>query len=1371
MENAAGNVIVSVEKGWMRRWLSSLSALLLTTLSLVSIGALVPTHAARAADVPGAITSVSTTAPSVTNGSSFKLDFVWGVPDNTPEGDTFTIALPTELTSTGGEAFDLLAADGSAMANCAWVGQTATCTLTSFVTTQPLNITGTGFFGVTLNDPVANGTTTYLINGDVSLTIVVVTTVSVGVHKVVVGTPTVPMPEMYGATLTCTPPGGVPGDPVALTLPADGSVVSTQGIAVGSSCTADEPSPPADATVTYAPGATFTVGPHGVIVTVTNTFVPATVSVNIHKAIVGSPSVPAPQSYAATVTCTPPGGIPGDPVAVTLPADGSVVSTPGIAVGSSCTLDEPAPPVGATVTYEPGATFTVGPQGADATVVNSFGPDTVTVGIHKAVVGTPPTPAPDSYAATLTCTPPIGIPTEPVIVVLPADGTVVSTPSIEVGSSCTIEESSPPAGATVTYEPGATFDAGPQGADVTIVNTFPPATATIGMHKTVEGTPPTPVPDSYAATVTCTPPGGTPSDPVMVALPADGTVVSTAGIAVGSSCTIDEPNPPAGAIVTFDPGATFVVGTNGIDVIVKNYFGPATVTVSSHKAVVGTPPTPVPDSYAVTLTCAPPVGIPGQPVVVSLPADGTVVSTPGIAVGSSCTIDEPNPPAGATVTYEPGATFVAGPQGADVTVVNTFAPATATVGTHKAVVGMPPTPVPDSFAVTVTCTPPGGTPGESVVVSLPVDGTVVSTPGIVVGSSCTVDEPSPPAGATVTYAPSATFTVGPHGAIVTVTNTFGPPTVSVNINKAINGTPPVPVPESYGATLTCTPPLGVPGQPVALTLPADGSVVSTPGIAVGSSCTVEEPMPPAGATVTYQPGATFTVGPQGANATILNSYAPTTVSATLHKSVVGTPPVPIPESYGATLTCTPPVGVPGKPVVVTLPADGSVVSTPGIAVGSFCIVDEPMPPAGATVTYEPGATFVAGPQGANVTIVNTFVTPTVSVNVHKSVVGTPPVPVPDSYGATLTCTPPGGTPTGPVALTLPADGSLVSTLGIAVGSSCTIDEPNPPSGAMVTYDPGATFVAGPQGTHVTVFNSFVPSTVSVNVHKSVVGTPPVPVPDSYGATLTCTPPGGTPTDPVVLTLPADGTVVSTLGIAVGSSCTVNEPTPAGATVTYEPGATFTVGPQCAHVTIVNTYPTVIPTTPVKLHTAVQGFPPEPAPSGYVVMVTCTPGAGGPAVTYPVELPADGTPVVQQVTSGSMCGVVESTPPPNATVSYSPATFLAGDSPVTVAVANYYAPRKIFVTNVVVEGMPPLPPSTSSLVSLTCTAPSGGPVASETLALGPNSAALSTGFFSLGSTCTLQALNPPAGASVSYEPSQSFVFLPETSVKVITTVAR
>ncbi len=273
--------------------------------------------------------------------------------------------------------------------------------------------------------------------------------------------------------------------------------------------------------------------------------------------------------------------------------------------------------------------------------------------VQKIVSGTPLSPAPTSYTATLTCTPPGGSPTVTSVTVL-ADGTIFFVPGgVPANSSCTIVETNPPAGAVVTYDlngspitAGVAFNVGSNGAVVHITNTFPAQVAVRAQKALVNTTPTSPVPATFDATLICTPAGGTALPAVQVSLPADGTVVSTPGIFVGSSCTINETTPPAGATVTYSPSATFIVGPNGADVTVTNEF--STMTITKTLAGLGAQAF-AHHTFHFFLTCVSPTGDP-VPGLTDFPVgiagtglvDTIIHSDPigGMPVGSMCTAFE-----------------------------------------------------------------------------------------------------------------------------------------------------------------------------------------------------------------------------------------------------------------------------------------------------------------------------------------------------------------------------------------------------------------------------------------------------------------------------------------------------------------------------------------------------------------------------------------------------------------------------------------------------------------------------------------------------------------------------------------------------------
>ncbi len=127
----------------LRGWLSSLAAV---TIAVSGIGILSPAVAAHAAEIPGAIANVRTSATEVEHGQSFRLDFDWVVPDHTPSGDTFSLELPPELENANTAKISLLAPGGEIVAEGVWSGRTAVFTLKEYVDAHPFSISGSGWF-------------------------------------------------------------------------------------------------------------------------------------------------------------------------------------------------------------------------------------------------------------------------------------------------------------------------------------------------------------------------------------------------------------------------------------------------------------------------------------------------------------------------------------------------------------------------------------------------------------------------------------------------------------------------------------------------------------------------------------------------------------------------------------------------------------------------------------------------------------------------------------------------------------------------------------------------------------------------------------------------------------------------------------------------------------------------------------------------------------------------------------------------------------------------------------------------------------------------------------------------------------------------
>jgi hypothetical protein len=133
-----GAAVVPVRGKEVRRVL----AVVVAVAALVAV-AMAGTSSAGAAVIPGAITSVSTTATSVVEGDRVDFQCTWAVPDGSQPGDTFTLQLPPELRWFGSTSFSLTAPGGESVATAqADPSGAVVFTLTDYAATHPLDLHG-----------------------------------------------------------------------------------------------------------------------------------------------------------------------------------------------------------------------------------------------------------------------------------------------------------------------------------------------------------------------------------------------------------------------------------------------------------------------------------------------------------------------------------------------------------------------------------------------------------------------------------------------------------------------------------------------------------------------------------------------------------------------------------------------------------------------------------------------------------------------------------------------------------------------------------------------------------------------------------------------------------------------------------------------------------------------------------------------------------------------------------------------------------------------------------------------------------------------------------------------------------------------------
>ncbi len=101
---------------------------------------------ASAAEIDGAITSVTVAPASAGPFDPLKVTVGWAVPDSAGAGDTFTLTLPPQLEPLT-RSFDLRSASGQVVAKAVVSGGLVTFTLTGYADTHT-NVHGTAYFDV-----------------------------------------------------------------------------------------------------------------------------------------------------------------------------------------------------------------------------------------------------------------------------------------------------------------------------------------------------------------------------------------------------------------------------------------------------------------------------------------------------------------------------------------------------------------------------------------------------------------------------------------------------------------------------------------------------------------------------------------------------------------------------------------------------------------------------------------------------------------------------------------------------------------------------------------------------------------------------------------------------------------------------------------------------------------------------------------------------------------------------------------------------------------------------------------------------------------------------------------------------------------------
>ena len=618
--------------------------------------------------------------------------------------------------------------------------------------------------------------------------------------------------------------------------------------------------------------------------------------------------------------------------------------------------------------------------------------------------------------------------------------------------------------------------------------------------------------------------------------------------------------------------------------------------------------------FAFTYTCSD-----GQSGQVSAKGDGTAVQA-GVTFpqGTTCTVKEDaesarldgytlTAPAEQTVTIRDPAEPVA-----TAAFTNSYNRDTGAFSIAKSVQGGPEGAANGSYSFTYTCD--GGVQGT---LTVPGDGTAVSSPQIPTGVSCAIAEDAASAAkdgysvASALSQDSVTITKDQTVA-VTATNTYTRDTGTFSITKSVTGDYAPQAGEAVKVGYTCNDPEGTKGT---LDVPLDGSAVGGPALPTGTVCTLSEDNASAQregyAVATAYSATTATITKdQVPNVSVTNTYTRQTGGFSVSKTVEGDGAKLAPAEFTFEYTCTDKVtGQTGSPKQVVVKA-GQTAHVGDVPTGSCTLTEKDASAKGASVStaLAVGGTAVQGNKASfdvlggdnaavSVSAVNTYTLDRGTFTVSKKVEGDGAEThknVAFTFG--YSCM---SDVEGEVSgeLTARGDGSAVSGPALPVGATCSVTEKT--SSAQVSgYD-----VKTPEAQSVTIAekdaalsftNTYTRQTGSFLVLKTVTGAQAGD--REFTFAYTCT--DGTEG---TLKAKADGEAASGPKVPTGTQCTVTEDAKAAAIDGYTLAApeaqTVTVSEkdQVASASFVNAY-TEVPGADSPLEDPTVSPSGEPTPS-------------------------------------------------------------------------------------------------------------------------------------------------------------------------------
>ena len=638
--------------------------------------------------------------------------------------------------------------------------------------------------------------------------------------------------------------------------------------------------------------------------------------------------------------------------------------------------------------------------------------------------------------------------------------------------------------------------------------------------------------------------------------------------------------------------------------------------------------------FAFTYTCSD-----GQSGQVSAKGDGTAVQAGAtFPQGTTCTVKEDaesarldgytlTAPAEQAVTIKDPAEPVA-----TAAFTNSYTRDTGAFSIAKSVQGGPEGAANGSYSFTYTCD--GGVQGT---LTVPGDGTAVSSPQIPTGVSCAIAEDAASAAkdgysvASALSQDSVTITKDQTVA-VTATNTYTRDTGTFSVTKSVTGDYAPQAGDAVKVGYTCNDPEGTKGT---LDVPMDGSAVSGPALPTGTVCTLSEDVASAqregyAVSTAYSATTATIVKDQVPAVSVTNTYTRQTGGFSVSKTVEGHGAKLAPAEFTFEYTCTDQVtGKAASPKQLVVKA-GETAHVGDVPTGSCTLTEKDASVKGTSVStaLAVGGTAVQGDKATfdvlgggaaavSVSAINTYTLDRGTFTVSKKVEGDDAKTHKNvAFTFAYNCT---SDVEGEVSgeLTVRGDGSAVSGPALPVGATCSVSEKT--SSAQVSgYD-----VKTPEAQSVTIAekdsalsftNAYTRQTGSFSVLKTVTGAQASD--KEFTFAYTCT--DGTEGS---LKARADGKAVSGPKVPTGTQCTVTEDAKAAAIDGYTLAApedqTVTVSEkdQVASASFVNAY-TEVPSmdSPSEDPTASpsgEPTPGEPTPdeptSGEPAPVEPTPG--------------------------------------------------------------------------------------------------------------------------------------------------------------------